>query len=100
MLCNGLAPGHLPHAIVHHAEYRRVFGGVTFEAVQLKGEQRGMFRTVRSHGGYIYTLHLREQSLFVWECPMDSSSGEAQVDRALELLPCERSAPPRNVQMP
>lgn len=92
VLCNGLAPGHLPAPIVEHPVYGRVFGSTTFEVAQLKGTQQGMFRTVQQHGGHIYTFMLRDGELYVTECPVDASAGEMQHDLELELLP--RAHPP------
>eukprot|EP00892_Ulva_mutabilis_P000031 jgi/Ulvmu1/10028/UM059_0077.1 len=86
VLCNGLAPGHLPAPIVEHADYQRIFGNAKFEVTQLKGEQQGKFRTVQQHGGHIYTFMLRDSSLLVQECPCDADSGEMQLDLELELL--------------
>lgn len=92
VLCNGMAPGHLPRAVVDHPEYRRLFGDATFEAAQLQGEQQGMFRTVQSHGGYMYTFQLRREHLYVAECPVDSDTGVMLFDFELCLLPCAHSA--------
>lgn len=88
VLCNGLAPGHLPPAIVQHAEYFRLFGNATFEVAQLQGKQLGMFRTVQSHGGFMYTFHLQGGQLYVAECPVDPDTGAMIDDLELELLPC------------
>ena len=69
VLCNGITPGHLPQKFVQHAVFCRVFGHATFEVAQLRGEQQGMFRTVQSHGGCVYTFHIKGNELVVAECP-------------------------------
>lgn len=83
VLCNGLAPGRLPPAIVAHALYIRLFGSVMFEVEQMQGEQEGIFRTAQSHGGFTYTFHLQGKRLFVDECPVHA---EGAMQHKLELL--------------
>lgn len=88
VLCNGMAPGHLPHDIVQHPAYVEVFGEDVLEVEHLVGEQQGMCRTLQSYGGHKYTFHLQGEDLHVAEFPVEPKSGEPQLELELELLNC------------
>eukprot|EP00892_Ulva_mutabilis_P000058 jgi/Ulvmu1/10052/UM059_0102.1 len=87
VLCNGVAPGHLPAVIVQHAAYKQLFQSLTFEVSQLQQQQQTMFRTRWSHAGYIFAFQLKGEDLHVAECPVDAATGEVQHELELELLP-------------
>lgn len=87
VLCNGLAPGHLPATILLHDTYQRLFGSASFEVCQLAGAQHGAHRTAQPHGGRFYTFRIQGKELCVSECPTDPETGEMQVELELELLP-------------
>lgn len=87
-LRNGRVPGQLPASILAHPTYRRVFGRAMFEVTAEAAGGSVVFRSARSISGKLYSWTLQDQRLVVCETPVDPSTGLADLEDELELLPC------------